>query len=146
MVLLVEVVIELYDTVVAVASGCDGAKEIVGGPRQAADQVSRPEPVRPDQFCGQRALGNTVGIQHRQRLIDPGIRRFGGLARQANDVVLFFKTEKVERLVLNDGSAHTATVVLVAQGWSFRNRSRRREEGRRGCVEFIPVEVVSRAV
>ena len=120
--LLVEVVIDLYDAVVAVAGGCDWAKEIVGGPIQAADQVSWPEAVRADQVCGQRALRNRLGIQQRQCFIDPLVRRFGGLAGQANDVVLFFKTEKVECLVLDDGSAHTATVVLVAQGWSFRHR------------------------
>src|SRR5207245_6228476 len=102
--------------------------------------------VRTDQLCGQRALWNTLGIQHRQRIINPSVRWFGGLAGQANDVVLFFKTEKVERLVPDDRTAHAATVVLVAEGRSFRNCLRRREEWRRASVEFIPVEVVSRAV
>ncbi len=63
MVLLVEVVIDLYNSIVAVTGRCDGAEEIVRSPRQAADQVSWPEPVRADQFCRQRALWNAVGIR-----------------------------------------------------------------------------------
>src|SRR5215469_2677245 len=120
MMVCIEVVIELDDTVVTVTRGRVRGEEIARFRGEIRD-VGRPE-VRLH-LLGYRALAHRrIGSvyasligKHRCGRIEVRLRGFGILARKANRVFLPLVRDEPECLVLDDWSTKRQTVILVAQ-------------------------------
>src|ERR1700730_3772136 len=151
MVPFIEIVVDLGHTVVAITGGGSRTEEVVRGRRQIINE-RRPKNGRSvgvgiaKQCLRKRTRRNSVGSQQSQSLGLPGKRRFGSQSGEADDVPLFFKTDKKESPVFENGAADAESGVVVAQWRGFGGDRAGLEEGRRRAVKFIPIVVVSASV
>ena len=133
MVLIAEVVVDLGHTVVAVSGGSNWTKEVVDICRESIDQ-RWPKNGRgvgcriAKQRLRKRTRRNSVGGQQSQSLGLPGKRRFGSQSGQTNYVILFLEGSEKECPILENWTADTESVVLIAQCGRSRNSRARLKE------------------
>src|ERR1700740_476912 len=143
MVLIVEVVIQFYDAVVAIACARYRREIVVRCCRQAGN---RAWPKGGKQRIGYRAFRYALSGELISCEGQPARRRFRGPACQAEDVLLLLKTTEEECLIFDNRAAHREPIVFIPEPGCFRKLGARYEEGRLCRIKFIPVVIVGRAV